>query len=198
MVSKTGLFLSFIIISFLLFLIAVTFVYISKVFRPSKTGKAIPERYIYAFLLCSFTLVCILNMSDYAYPFERKLEPELYAVIDVPAEHTPMGSNGCWDWYAVYDEYGFYPGSRYLTAENYYYHLGHIVEDWPEYDLVHYTYIITFCQQIDSLTYNVWETVDSPFRTGAKAGHMVLDDKIDSTRIYIYRIPKMRIDNNEI
>ena len=62
-------------------------------------------------------------------------------------------------------------------------------------DLENYTYIITYCQQIDSLSYNVWDTIDSPTYTGAYAGYMDLCDEIDPLAIYIYRIPKIRINN---
>ena len=63
-------------------------------------------------------------------------------------------------------------------------------------DFKHYSYVITYGQKIDKLTYNVWDTIDFPIRTGAKVGHMTLDEEFSPRMVYIYRIPKLRIEND--
>lgn len=198
MVNKMNLLYSALVILFLIALLFAIICIIKKMLLSFKNGRPLLSKSIISIFSCLLLLTCMFYMADYIYPFERKLNPELVTVVEIPPQHSPKGPNGCWEWYSVYEEYGLYLGSRFFTAENYYYYRGHIVDEWPEYDLENYTYIITFCQEIDTLTYNVWETVDYPIRTGAKDGHMTFKEEIHPTKIYIYRIPKMRIDNDNL
>ena len=68
--------------------------------------------------------------------------------------------------------------------------------DWPDMDFENHTYIVSYGQELVALTYNAWETVDYPHKTGAKAGHPVFGDVFEPNKVYIYEIEKMRIDND--
>lgn len=125
---------------------------------------------------------------------EQQLEPELVATIHVDPELFP---SGCIheEWHAVYEKYDRYPGTWVHPHE---YYQSQSTSEWPELDLENYTYIITYSQEIESLSYNVWDTINAPVFSGAKEGHMVLNEEIEPYLIYIYRIPKMRINNPDI
>lgn len=46
------------------------------------------------------------------------------------------------------------------------------------------------------ISYNVWETIDIPVRTGAYVGHMRLNDDFVPDKVYVYEIPRIRIEND--
>ena len=155
------------------------------------TRKPKIKHYFLAVGICLLTIMLVLLMGNYAYPFERNLDPQLVATIQVSPEHSPYKYNRE-EWHTVYEAYGSHEGT-WLHSHEYY--MTKSKNEWPEMDLENYTYIITYCQKIDSLTYNIWENIDSPLPSPAKEGHMKLHDEIDPLAIYIYRIPKMRINN---
>ena len=66
----------------------------------------------------------------------------------------------------------------------------------PELDLESHTYVITYGQELEDLAYYVWETIDIPIPTGAKLGHAILSEDFHNDRMYIYELPKIRIDND--
>lgn len=142
-----------------------------------------------------FTCVTILStilFGDYVYPFERTIDPILIAEFDVP-EGYELEFPGQKYWHGAYEEFGFYAESFYFNPNNSnsVYGFG-----WPPMDFDRYCYIITYGQKIDTLSYNVWETIDVPIRTGAKVGHMILDDEFSPEKVYVYQIPKVRIEND--
>jgi len=136
-----------------------------------------------------FALICF---GDYVYPFERKVEPVLIAEFNVPEEYE-LKYPGQKFWHGAYGAYGLYAESFYFNPNNSnsIYGFG-----WPPMDFNRYCYIITYGQRIQSLTYNVWETIEEPIRTGAKVGHMILCDEFSPEKVYVYRIPKVRIEND--
>lgn len=143
---------------------------------------------------CLVSLLAVITLHDYLNPAERRLEPELITTITISQEEHP---DGVWGegWHAVYGKYGSYPGTWVHPHE---YYQSRSDAQWPEFDLENYTYIITYGQKIESLSYNVWDASRGPTYTGAKYGHMVLAEEVAPWEIYIYRIPKMRINNPEI
>ena len=144
--------------------------------------------------LLMWVLFCILiGIAFYWFSYDHILNPELIAVIEMPPEVFPQGIYGE-EWHSVYGEYGLYPGTWIHPHE--YYRL--YSEGWPEMDFQQYTYIITYGQEIESLSYKIGNVIDSPSFTGAKEGHMVLQEAIDPMRIFIYRIPRVRINNPNI
>ena len=144
--------------------------------------------------LAVVTFLAIAMAGDYVYPFERTLSPVLIAEYDVPEQYE-LDYPGEQFWHGAYEAYGLY-------AESVWFDPASVLEEtkygfmWPPMDFKHYSYIITYGQQIDQLSYNVWETIDAPIRTGAKVGHMKLKEDFSPEKIYVYRIPKMRIDND--
>ena len=141
--------------------------------------------------------VCIMFLSvvlggDYVYPFERDLNPILIAEFDVPKEYE-LDYPGQKFWHGAYEKFGLYAQSQYFnpTDNQSVYGFG-----WPPMDFDKYCYIITYGQRIESLSYNVWETIDDPIRTGAKVGHMVLEKDFLPEKVYVYQIPKIRIEND--
>lgn len=121
------------------------------------------------------------------------LKPELVAKVRLDPVYFPDG-NIYESWHAVYEKYGKYPGTWIHPHE---YYQSRSIDKWPEMDLENYTYIITYCRQIESLSYDRWVENNTPTRTGAKKGYLVYKDKLEPLTIFIYRIPKMRINNPE-
>lgn len=126
--------------------------------------------------------------------FECQLEPELVDIVRLDPEYFPDG-NIYESWHAVYEAYDNYPGTWVHPHE---YYQSRAIDAWPEMDLENYTYIITYCQEIKSLSYYVWKENNTPTYTGAKEANMILEEKVAPLTVYIYRIPKMRINNPEI
>ena len=48
------------------------------------------------------------------------------------------------------------------------------------------------------LSYYILRENNSPTYTGAKEARLILEEEIEPLAIYVYRIPKMRINNPEI
>lgn len=154
--------------------------------KPSRKGA------ILAVACCVITLVGVLCLKDYVYPFERSVKFTLFASLDIPEEHR-LPSAGSKFWHAAYEEYGLYAESKYFNPKQTVSDLGF---EWPQMDFEKHAYIITYGQQLLSLSYNVWEEIDIPIRTGAKVGHATLSDDFDPNKVYVYEIAKIRIDND--
>ena len=178
-----------------LFLIAITVSFGYLLHRCIRTRKK-PWRRFVSFLLTVFVgivaLLAHMNLWEYTYPFEQTLDLKLIATLEIPPEHTLHGPRNL-PWHAVYEGYGIHPESLYFFDAEEKSHLGFY---WPDMDFEHYTYIISYGQKVESLSYNVWETIEVPFRNGAKVGHAVLSDQFEPNEVYIYQIKKMRIDND--
>lgn len=120
-----------------------------------------------------------------------QLEPELVGAVRLDPAYFPDGNINEY-WHAVYEAYDNKPGT-WLHPHEYYQTL--TIDEWPEMDLENYTYIITYCQKIRSLHYYVWRENNTPTYTGAKEGILIPEEEIEPLTIFIYRIPKMRINN---
>lgn len=145
-----------------------------------------------AVCVCCFSIFITAEFGDYVNPFERTLQPTLIAEYDVPEEYE-MKRPGERFWHGAYEAYDFYAASFWFDPNNKQSRFGFA---WPPMDFEHYCYIITYGQKIESLSYNVWETIDAPVRTGAKVGHMILDEEFLPEKVYVYQIPKVRIEND--
>lgn len=180
------------VLVFLIALVATCVLLVAKCIKKHREG-CLKKTHVLV-VLCSIclTVVCLLNMGAYAYPFERTLEPVLIAEFDVP-EGFELEYPGQKFWHGAYEEYGLYAESFYFNPNNTnsIYGFG-----WPPMDFERYCYVITYGQKIEALSYNVWETIDEPIRTGAKVGHMVLKEEFSPEKVYVYQIPKVRIEND--
>lgn len=180
----------------LLLLLALTFLTIIcavKYIRAWKNKKPLWRNAFLALAAFCVTSLCFVFLGDYVYPFERTLTPQLIAEFEVPEKYE-LEYPGQQFWHGAYESFGLYGPSLWFDPDNALeskYGMG-----WPPMDFNKHSYIITYGQKIDSLTYNVWDTIDNPFRTGAKAGHMILDKEFLPKKVYIYQIPKLRIDND--
>ena len=144
------------------------------------------------FLALCIALPSFVFLGDYTYPFERTLHPKLIAEVDVP-ERFKARKPGDPFWHGAYQAYGLCASSvwfdPYETQSKYGF-------AWPPMDYAHHNYIITYGQKIKSLSYNVWDMIYIPIRTGAKVGHMRLEETFIPEKVYIYQIPKVRIEND--
>ena len=138
------------------------------------------------------TVFAFALFVDYAYPFERNLNPILIAEFDVPEKYS-LEYPGQKFWHGAYEKFGMYAESFYFDPETKQSIYGF---DWPPMNFEKFSYIITYGQKIESLTYNVWETIDVPIMTGAKVGHMILCEDFIPKKVYVYQIPKIRIEND--
>lgn len=139
-------------------------------------------------LIVILILICVSSI-------ECQLEPEFVAKVRLDPQYFPSGD--IYEaWHTVYEAYEDHPGTWIHHHE---YYQKRSIDEWPEMDLENYTYIITYCQRIESLSYNVlWGEDNVPIYTGITEGHMVLSQTVEPLTIFIYRIPKMRINNPEI
>lgn len=160
----------------------------------SKKEKRLSAKVAITVLMGIITLMAFSLLWEYTYPFEQTVELQLVEVVEIPSEHT-MSRPRNLPWHAAYERYGLWPGSRYFDAGQKEDRALDIV--WPDMDFEHYTYIISYGQEVESLSYNVWETITAPMPNGAKVGHAKLSEEFDPNAIYVYRIKKMRIDNNQ-
>lgn len=141
-------------------------------------------------------IVCLIMIvaNILLYSIERPLEPELVAKVRLDPTYFPRG-NIYESWHAVYEAYEDSPGTWVHPHE---YYQSRSIDAWPELDLENYTYIITYEHEIKSLSYYLFRENNVPTPTGAKTANLVLEEKTEPLTIYIYRIPKMRINNPEI
>ena len=183
---------SLLVLLFLLALIIFSIYLIISCFKQHRNRMLKTSHVLFTAIFICGTILSIMLFGDYTYPFERTLDPILIAEFDVP-EGYELEFPGQKYWHGAYEKFGFYAESFYFNPNNLYSIYGF---GWPPMDFEHYCYIITYGQKIDTLSYNVWETIDIPIRTGAKVGHMVLDDEFFPEKVYVYQIPKIRIEND--
>ena len=151
-----------------------------------KKGK----RFVFWLIVIVLIIIVLYSLRS----FRRQLEPELVATVRLNPAYFPSGDI-YESWHAVYEAYDNYSGTWVHPHE---YYQPRSIDAWPEMDLENYTYIITYCQEIASLEYYVFRENNVPVYTGVKKAHMVLKEEITPLTVYIYRIPKMRINNPEI
>lgn len=153
--------------------------------------KTIKGKEIIRCILCVIiTIGCLVVYGDYTFPFERPVTIELYQTLTVTGIHV-LDKPGQAPWHGAYDAYGLYAGSENFNTEN-----PNDNYDWPQMDFERNNYIVTYGQEADKLYYNVWDQIDSPIITGAYCGHLHLNQAFCADKVYIYRIPKIRIDND--
>lgn len=177
----------------ILFLVVISMFFGFLLFRYIQASKKRLSNTFITTLVGIITLLAYANLWPYTNPVDQTLDLKLVSTLEIPPECTLSGPQNL-PWHAVYERYGiFYPESLYFINIEDESHLG---LDWPDMDLDHYTYIISYGQKVESLSYNVWETIESPFYNGAKVGHAVLSNHFESNEVYIYQIKKIRIDND--
>lgn len=138
---------------------------------------------ITAVAACVAAAVFTLAVADYLDASDRNVEYTLYAVVELEKPHGMDAG----EWDGIHEkEYDENYAQSFRSSYG---------EDWPELNVQEYSYIICYGQQLRSLTYNVWNTIDIPIRTGLLEGKAMFCEGYDPNTIYIYRIPKLKIDH---
>lgn len=173
-------------------LLVISIVSLKQIAAISHTNAPVIKKRVFAFIMCFVTVLSIIVFKDYTYPFERKVNFEHFATITIPPENE-LKTPGAVYWRAAYEAHGLYAESFYFNPTESTSPLGF---RWPEMDFKNHTYIITYGQELLSLSYNVWETIDIPIKTGAKAGYAVLSNEFHPDKVFIYELPRIRIEND--
>lgn len=181
----------FVLLGLLLLLLLTILITVKIIKRFSVRPCVLHEKILFASLWV--VVICtIVLFIDFTNPLDRTLTPTLVAEFSVPEQYW-LEYPGQKFWHGAYEAFGLYAESFYFNP----YEKRSIYGfDWPPMDFKRYCYIITYGQKIESLSYNVWETIDAPIVTGAKAGKMVLCADFSPDKIYVYQIPKIRIEND--
>ena len=164
-----------------------------------KEGQWIPKLY-HIILWCVFTLAACILFADYMNPFDRTIEVKLVAECKTSPDHTfvePDNRNS--RWHAAFTSSGLCPGSFWFNAEPDTYvqeQMSHEGFVWPYMDFENHTYFISYGCPIESITYNVWNVIDTPHFTLVKAGYAEFGEGHYPNSVFIYEIDKMCIDNN--
>lgn len=183
---------SIVVFVILLGLVLVSVISIMSCKKQHQTNKLTKIHLFTTVICCCVTLLSVFLFCDYINPFERTVHPVLIAEFEVGKEYE-LDYAGQKFWHGAYEQYGLYAESFYFDPDNTQSVYGF---GWPPMDFDKHNYIITYGQTIQKLTYNVWDTIDEPIKTGAKVGHMILNDDFSPSKVYIYQIPKIRIEND--
>ncbi len=146
------------------------------------------RRFFIALIWFAAVVAFAIIFWPYINPVDQSVDFVLIEELDIPEEYTMVEPRF---WYAVYDEFGLYASSRYNPPNGPMQGVS-----WPEMDLKRYTYIVCFGQKLDNLKYNTWVTIDAPTYTGAYRGYAEFTEDFYPNSVFIYRIQKMRIDND--
>lgn len=143
-------------------------------------------------IICICALLLISHLLKYTNPCDKVITPQLFHSIrledDVSIPYPGL------PWHAIYEQYGLYAASFFIEPDDETDH--HFGFTWPEMDFKHHTYIVSYGWEIESLSYNIWETLDYPIKTGACVGHVVYTGDFQSNMVFIYELPKIRIEHD--
>lgn len=131
-------------------------------------------------IIAIITMCAFLCGRNYMWPFDRNVKMETVVTVTDAEEYDRF--SGMW--------FGVYEGSI-SFHKNY-------IDEWIDLDLANYSYIVSFGRPVESLTYNVWEKMQGPYQSNIYSGHAELGDATQPMIIYIYRIPRIRIDNDAL
>lgn len=144
--------------------------------------------------LVVITVLASIPLSLYSWPFPISIKTEEVARVTATQDISRPYEES---WYCVYDVQYF--GSEELSESSY---CGiptcPIVGEYPPMDFDRYTYLFSFEREVTEITYYVWDNkgpgiVD--LGTATKWGTAKISDEVNKGIIYIYRLPKMAIDN---
>ncbi len=168
------------------FLIALTLFTVFSAIRLKKNDKHYRSERIIAFILVVTSLFSIIFLGKYVDPFPQTVEYTLHNIVELQEDKQLKYPKF---WRAYYEEYGE-TGSEYFSLEGFEKLYGPINS---KFDLDNHTYIITYGQELESLSYIVWHKT----YFGAYSGIVELSENFDPSKIYIYELEKkIRIDND--
>lgn len=177
-------------IVFLFFAVLLTIMYlIGKAILHGKQKKWKPM--IIKIICTVICFIVIIPFSRYAPPFNRTVPIKLIGAIEL--DYT---SNDYW--YCEFESHEPIDFQR-RTGK---FDRSLFEANGIELDTDRYTYLISVGYEIEELNYNVWDigsryypVID--FWTDIVFGTVVRSETRSESTVYIYRLPKMRIDNIE-
>lgn len=139
-------------------------------------------------------LVLVVSIVPYARPYDITIEPERIASVKV-LEKVNFEKDFSSSWYCVYKIDGLFG-----TEESYRGLVPQVAVEpvFPEMDLDRYTYLYSLGREVKELYYNVWDSRGkAPFDLGTtnKWGKVTFSDGYAEDLIYVYRFPKVAVDN---
>lgn len=143
-------------------------------------------------IYCTISILMVFHLQKYTDPDDRIIIPHLYHTVTLPIEEN-MSYPGL-PWHAIYEQYGLYSSSFFIEPTDEY--DGQLGFKWPNMDFSNHTYIVSYGWEIEHVSYNVWETIDFPIRTGACVGHVLYSGDFHPDKVFIYELPKIRIDHD--
>lgn len=170
----------------LLSLLGFTVHHIKKCIRKYKDRSLTIKRSILTLLLLVITCLSWFGFSQYIYPFDRTLTPVLVAELEVSEKYVLDNPEGRF-WRGAYK--GMWGESFWFDPND----TEHFGATMPQLDYKNHCYVITYGQKIETLSYNAWDIIDM---TGAKAGYITYQEEFYPSSVFIYEIPKIRIDND--
>lgn len=179
-----------IIAGLLLILSCFNVLYILK-YHSTITKRIITLR-ITTIIVCVLILLMIVpyvNPNTISVPFEQ------IACVELKSG-TLYGHH---DWHTIYEmDYFLFKVSD--SAYYKYPNLPSYEGEFAEMDTSKYTYVYTFGAPLESLYYEVWDCEGVPildFGLSTKWGKAKLSSPVKDNKVYMYRIPKMAIANEE-
>lgn len=169
-------------------LVAYTIKTILSYLKKKEHGISILFLVVAVFLL----MVMAVPLSMYSWPFDIEVDFEKIAQLQEPGKIHVDGDEA---WFCIYDIKYF---GELSEASYWGFPIINTVDEIPVLDLDKYTYMISFEREVTKLTYNVWDNkgpaiVD--FGISTKWGKAELSDDISEGTVYIYRMPKIAVDN---
>lgn len=153
----------------------------------SKNGKCC--------LIGLITVVVAITIFVFLHSLERQLDPKFVGSVRLDPTQVSADRVAREPWHTVYEADDNCSGSWYHPHE---YYQSCAIDPWPEMDLENYAYIITYCRKIRFASYYLCREIVVPIRTGEKEAHLILADNVEPLTIYVYQIPKIRINNPDI
>ncbi len=139
-----------------------------------------------AILSTLLALLFFVGTFPYLNPMDRQVEFSLLTCVEVPYTLSESPK-----WEGVYGKYCL-GGTPLMYSPD-----GPATDvSWPEeMDLDHFSYIVCYGAEMESLTINIWETFDAPIRRSSYEGHVTFDEVYFPNSIFIYQIDRARIEN---
>lgn len=137
-------------------------------------------------VVCLGTVVCNIILLPYIWPFNRKVSISRAIILDVhDVGLAPFVCAG--EWYGVYGEVGLSVDSCTLHPSR--------IDRWIEIDLQSYSYIVSYGQSIEDISYNIWDEIGGTYGKCIKKGYITFSNQFDPEKIFIYEIERIAIDN---
>lgn len=166
----------------LIFLIITLYIkYISK--------KAL-MRVVFAPIFLALILLILVVSGPYLYGVDKHVEILEEIIVDISEEQYLKNSD--LKWFSVYSKYGLGTPSRFNRDT-----IG--IDGFMKFD-ENYTYLVSYGYQITHIKYNNWDLIHGvpilDLGTSPKKAVVSTSKEVNTTKLYIYKISRVRIDND--